>query len=64
MKADAYFGLTKKAAQNKAEAENKVFRLVSIGDEKYLGEPEDGPRTDRVCVKLDKDSKVIEAEYR
>lgn len=63
MKADSYFGLTKKAAQNKAEAENKIFRLVSVDGEKFLGDPEDGPITDRVCIVI-KDGKVEDAYYR
>lgn len=51
-KADAFVGLTKKSAQNLAEAKNMIFRLIRIDAEPYLPYPEDA-RVDRVCVELD-----------
>lgn len=50
--ADTFVGLTKKGAQNKAEAENLLFRLVRIDGADFLGYPED-TRDDRVCVEID-----------
>jgi hypothetical protein len=58
-KAEDYVGMTKKDAQNKAEADNLVFRLVSVDGETFLGLPED-VREDRVCVVI-KNGKVEEA---
>lgn len=52
MKSEEFLGLTKKEAQNKAEARNLIFRLISIDGDKYFGYPEDGDRTDRVCVEI------------
>ena len=49
--ADTFVGLTKKGAQNKAESENLIFRLVSIDGAHFLGYPED-TRDDRVCVEI------------
>ena len=47
-----YIGQTKKGAQNKAEAENFIFRLISIDGEEFLPYPTDGERTDRICVEI------------
>lgn len=58
-KAEDYVGMTKKGAQNKAEAENLVFRLVSVDGETFLGLPED-VREDRICVVI-KNGKVESA---
>lgn len=54
-----FVGMTKKGAQNLAEARNLVFRLVSVDGEKYLGYPED-LRDDRLCVEI-VDGKVAKA---
>lgn len=52
--ANAFLGLTKKGAQNKAEAMNLIFRLVRIDGADFLGYPsEDDKREDRICVEID-----------
>jgi len=58
---ESFIGLTKKSAQNKAEAENLIFRLVSIDKEPYLSYPaEDDVRNDRICVEIE-NGKVVKA---
>jgi len=52
MNKEDFIGLTKKGAQNLAEAKNLIFRLVSVDGENYLGLPED-TISDRVCVILE-----------
>jgi hypothetical protein len=61
VKASDFVGLTKKAAQDKAEARNMVFRHRTANGEKYLGDPSDPGRDDRVCVDT-VDGKVTAAE--
>jgi hypothetical protein len=56
MNTDEFLGLTKKAAQDKAEAKNLVFRLIRVGSEPYFPYPTD-QRNDRVCIEID-DGKV------
>jgi hypothetical protein len=51
-KVEDYMGKTKNGAQNKAEAQSMVFRLIRIDDRNFFDYPED-TRTDRVCVELD-----------
>ena len=53
--ASAFMGLTKKGAQNKAEALNLIFRLIRIDSEAFYAYPED-KREDRVCVEIDNGS--------
>lgn len=60
--ADDFLGLSKKSAQNKAEALNLIFRLIRIDAEKYYEYPED-TRTDRICVELDS-GKVTKASVQ
>lgn len=50
--ANAFMGLTKKGAQNKAEALNLIFRLIRIDGENFYGYPDD-KREDRICVEID-----------
>lgn len=59
MNADIYLGLTKKSAQNLAEAQNVIFRLISIDGEDYFGYPEDS-RDDRICIEIN-EGKVTKA---
>lgn len=59
MNAGDFVGLSKKGAQNKAEALNMIFRLVKLDGEVYLGYPED-VRDDRICVEIE-DEKVVVA---
>jgi hypothetical protein len=48
---EKYLNLPKKEAQNLAEKNNFIFRLISIDGEPYLPYPED-QRDDRVCVEI------------
>jgi len=50
VKASDFVGLTKKRAQDKAEANNMIFRHRTADGATYLGDPSDPGRTDRVCV--------------
>jgi hypothetical protein len=59
MNTELFIGLSKKGAQDLAEAKGLIFRLVSIDNEAYLGYPED-TRTDRVCCEITS-SKVSKA---
>ncbi len=61
-KAEDFVGLTKKSAQNKAEKDNFIFRLIRSDAESFLPYPED-KRTDRVCVELD-DGKVTKCSIQ
>jgi hypothetical protein len=60
--ANDFIGLSKKGAQNLAEARNLIFRLVSIDGENMLGWPDDTFK-DRVCCVI-ASGKVTEAELR
>lgn len=51
MDTELFIGLSKKMAQDRAELNNLIFRLVSIDGETYLGYPEDA-RTDRICCEI------------
>lgn len=59
MNADTFVGLTKKGAQNLAEASNLIFRLIKVDGADYLTYPED-TREDRVCVEIE-NGKVTKA---
>lgn len=48
-----YLGLTKKKAQDLAEAKNFVFRLIRIDDEQFFSYPAD-PGNYRVCCEIEK----------
>jgi len=62
MKPEDFLGLTKKQAQDKAEARNLVFRLIRIDTKDFFSYPDD-KRDDRVCVELDGD-KVTKASIQ
>lgn len=49
-----YIGLGKRRAQNLAEADNLIFRLVSANGEVILGKP-DNVQADRLCVVVEND---------
>jgi len=51
VKAEEFLNCTKLQAQNKAEAKNMIFRLISKDGEEFLPWPTD-QRTDRVCVEV------------
>jgi hypothetical protein len=55
-------GMPKKDAQNFAEMNNLIFRVLSVDDMTFLGEPPD-VREDRLCVKIVK-NKVVEANIK
>lgn len=57
--ASDYIGMTKKGAQNKAEQQNLIFRLIRVDAEAFLPYPED-KRDDRICCEID-DGKVTKA---
>lgn len=59
MDTSKYLNLTKKQAQNLAEAQNLIFRLIKIDAEDYFPYPED-IRDDRVCVEI-VNGKVVKA---
>jgi len=50
--ANKYIGLAKKSAQDRADRDNLIYRLVSVDGEKRLGYPED-ERDDRICVEIE-----------
>ncbi len=62
MNANSFLGLTKKGAQNLAEASNLIFRLVRVDDEVILGVPQDNV-PDRICIVIEK-SAVKEAYFQ
>lgn len=51
MKADEFLGMSKKRAQDLAEAKNLVFRLISVDGEPFFPYPDD-KRDDRICVEI------------
>jgi hypothetical protein len=57
--AENFINLSKRQAQNLAEANYMIFRLISDNGENILGYPED-TRNDRVCVKVENE-RVTEA---
>jgi hypothetical protein len=61
MNVEDFVGLGKKPAQNLAENNNLIFRLISVDGENYLGYPEDN-REDRICVELIS-NKVVKAVF-
>lgn len=66
-KAEDFVGMSKKGAQNKAEAENLIFRLISVDGVSFLKyptelDPPEEPRTDRICVEIE-NSKVVKARF-
>ena len=54
-----FIGLTKRDAQNLAEAYNLLFRLIRIDDKNMFSYPED-KRDDRICIEIE-NGKVIHA---
>jgi hypothetical protein len=56
---DIFLGKSKKSAQDLAERNNLIFRLIRIDTENYLPYPDD-KREDRICVELE-NGKVIKA---
>lgn len=57
--ATKYIGLPKKDAQNLAEKQSIIFRLIRVDERNILPYPDD-VRTDRICVEVEK-NKVVKA---
>jgi hypothetical protein len=51
MDATQFLGMSKKKAQDTAEAKYLIFRLISVDGEPFLPYPED-KREDRLCVEI------------
>lgn len=58
--ADQYLRMTKRAAQNKAESDSLIFRLISVGKEQFLPYPDD-KREDRICIEIDEGGLISKA---
>ena len=52
MESKDFLGLNKKAAQDKAEANNLIFRLIRIDDKPYFDMPSEFLK-DRICVEIE-----------
>lgn len=53
MTADDFIGLSKKRAQDVAEYNSLIFRLVRVDSEEMLGYPTD-TNAERICVEIEK----------
>lgn len=62
LKAENYIGLPKRAAQNRAEADNILFHLVKVDGKPFFDYPTD-TRTDRVCVEIEA-GKVVKVTFQ
>ena len=63
MKPEDFLGLTKKAAQDKAEAKNLIFRLIRIDADPFFAYPDETDVcTTRICVEID-NGKVSKAVF-
>lgn len=62
MDANAFIGLSKKSAQNKAEGMGYLFHLVRIDGEKFFDYPTE-ERKDRVCIEID-NAQVSKATFQ
>jgi hypothetical protein len=49
--AQQYIGLSKQSSQDRAEAQNLVWRLISVDGEPFFSYPQD-TRDDRICVEI------------
>jgi hypothetical protein len=59
MKASEFIGLTKDSAQDLAEKNYMIYRLISVDGSPYFSYPED-KREDRICVEIEK-GKIVKA---
>ena len=59
LSAESFINLSKKDAQNLAEINNLIFRLLSVNGEPMLSYPQD-KREDRICVEIE-NSRVTKA---
>jgi len=62
MNENIFIGLSKKRAQDVAEAKNMIFRLIKSDGEDFLSYPED-VRNDRICIELE-GGKVVKASIQ
>lgn len=62
MKESDFIGLTKKGAQNLAEARNLIFRLIRIDETNFFPYPEE-KFNERVCVEIE-NGKVTKASFQ
>jgi len=54
MEAEKFLNLTKYKAQDLAEANNMIFRLIRSDGELFFDYPDDAEkRTDRICIELE-----------
>lgn len=56
--ANDFVGLSKKRAQDLAEAKNMIFRLIRVDDKNFLSYPDD-KRDDRICCEIEKEKVVV-----
>ena len=62
MIADDFIGLSKKKAQDVAEYNSLIFRLVKVDGEEMLGYPTD-TNSERICVEIE-NGKVVKASIQ
>lgn len=62
MDANQFIGMSKRRAQDLAEAKNLIFRLIRVDSEAFLPYPEDR-RDDRVCVEIEQ-GKVVKVSIQ
>ncbi len=62
MIADDFIGLSKKKAQDVAEYNSLIFRLVKVDGEEMLGYPTDS-NVERICVEIE-NGKVVKASMQ
>lgn len=59
-----FLGLTKKSAQDLAEKNNLVFRLIRIDQESFFTYPSNSEhRNDRICIEIEK-GQVVKASLQ
>lgn len=63
MDTNQFLGLSKKGAQNLAEAKNMIFQLSTVDGEVFFTPPETQERTDRIYVDIEK-GKVVKVLVR
>lgn len=51
MNENDFIGLSKKGAQDKADKNNLIFRLISVDGKPMFSYPTD-TRTDRICIEM------------
>lgn len=62
MEAKDFIGLSKTTAQDVAEKQSLIFRLISIDGEPFFSYPDD-TRIDRICVEIEQ-GKIIRASIQ